>query len=272
MPFICNACAEPRGGDKCKKKCIKKYGDMGATRIPPLDGMVTFMTEDFNEKQHTILKALCGSKAYKLDTPDSDTDMHGVFVYPTMRFFEVGKPKPDLTSWVEGQDEDATAWEVNHFLHLATRCNPTILETFVAPVIWENAWGRSLRRLFPAVLARERIYESFKGYANNQLKKMLDNRQEEVRTWKFAVAYLRVLYQGIELLNTGTYDPAITHVGRNHFLRDIKKGEHKKGTIVDQTEKLLVEMKQAYENSTIQEEPDLERINAYIYQIRQGYF
>ena len=101
---------------------------------------------------------------------------------------------------------------------------------------------------------------------------MLDNRIEEVRTWKFAVAYLRVLYQGIDLLSTGTYDPAINDPELNQFLREVKGGTHKKGYVVDRTNELLVVMQRAYEDSTIQEEPDLERINAFLYQVRQAYF
>lgn len=40
MPWYCNGCGRERGGTQCKKWCREKYGDMGATRWPPLDGMV----------------------------------------------------------------------------------------------------------------------------------------------------------------------------------------------------------------------------------------
>jgi hypothetical protein len=127
--------------------------------------------------------------------------------------------------------------------------------------------------MFPYFLARKRIYDAFSGYAYNQRKKMLDNNTEEVRTWKFAVAYLRVLAHGIELLSTGTYHTKIIDPEFNQFLRDVKSGSvYTKGQVIDRTNSLLVEMKEAYENSTIQEEPDLERINKFIVDIRTTYW
>lgn len=43
--WYCNACGEERHGTQCKKWCREKYGDMGADRVPRLDGMV-FINDD----------------------------------------------------------------------------------------------------------------------------------------------------------------------------------------------------------------------------------
>jgi len=45
MPWFCKGCGERRGGSACKKWCREKYGDVGAERVPPLDGMV-FVNDD----------------------------------------------------------------------------------------------------------------------------------------------------------------------------------------------------------------------------------
>ena len=45
MAWFCNGCAERRRGVTCKKECRKKYGDMGAEQVPPLDGMM-FINDD----------------------------------------------------------------------------------------------------------------------------------------------------------------------------------------------------------------------------------
>ncbi len=42
MAWFCKGCGERRGGAMCKKWCREKYGDMGAERIPPLDGVIFF--------------------------------------------------------------------------------------------------------------------------------------------------------------------------------------------------------------------------------------
>ncbi|KKK55536.1 hypothetical protein LCGC14_3073540 [marine sediment metagenome] len=79
-----------------------------------------------------ILKVLTGSRAYGLETPESDFDFHGVYVTPTSQLLAIG-PKPKESIWKEG-DEDFQSWEIGRFLDLAVHCNPTVLETFVAPV------------------------------------------------------------------------------------------------------------------------------------------
>jgi len=233
--------------------------------------MINLMTDDFDSKQHLILKVLCGSRAYKLDNDDSDYDFHGVFVWPTHRFFEAGVPKPAETSWVEGEKDDQVAWELGHFIKLALTCNPTVLETLVAPVEWRNAWGDGLRKLFPYFLSRTHVFQSYSGYANNQMKKMLDNSTEEVRTWKFAVAYLRVLIQGRGLLREGKLFPVVPEPW-NKILREVKMGMvHSKGDVVDMTQSLQADLKEAYEGSDMQAEPDLESINLFVRKIRIAY-
>jgi len=42
MPWFCLGCGERRGGTTCKKRCREKYEDIGAERVPRLDGMVFF--------------------------------------------------------------------------------------------------------------------------------------------------------------------------------------------------------------------------------------
>ena len=42
MPWFCNGCGERRGGTTCKKRCCGRYGDIGAERVPRLDGVVFF--------------------------------------------------------------------------------------------------------------------------------------------------------------------------------------------------------------------------------------
>src|SRR3990167_7324772 len=106
-----------------------------------------------------ILRVLVGSRAHGLAGPDSDYDYRGVFVRPTSELLSIGA-KPYLTQWTEadkakGEKLDDTAWEVGHFLQLATHCNPTILEVLAAPRVDEgsdwSSWGTDLRGLFPYI-------------------------------------------------------------------------------------------------------------------------
>lgn len=160
----------------------------------------------------TMLKVIVGSRAHGLAGPESDFDYRGVFLHPTSHILSLGA-KPKQTAWVEGvpipdyvQDTasgkiDDTAWELGHFLHLATHCNPTILEVFAAPVESATEDGERMRALFPYIWQPQGVKDAFVGYGLNQRKKFLDGK--DVRPHKYAVAYLRVLYQASVLLTEG---------------------------------------------------------------------
>lgn len=240
-----------------------------------------------------ILRVLCGSRAYGLHDDDSDFDYHGVFVVPTHRFFTVATETVKIkeTRWIEGSKEDDVAWEIGHFLRLAVRCNPTVLETFVAPVVplegtgggglvamqaaGSTGWGQQLRDLFPAVVSRKQIFESFMGYAHNQRKKMFDPtggvRASEKQD-KFALNYLRVLYQGRHLLETGKLVLEVSHAHFRDFLLRIKAGNYKLGEAVDTAQSGEKLLSMAYAESAMREEPDLDAVNALLYAIRKEFW
>jgi predicted nucleotidyltransferase len=228
----------------------------------------------------TILKVLTGSRAYGLETEGSDWDYHGVFVTPTSELLSIG-PKPKESVWKEG-DEDFQSWEVGHFLHLATKCNPTVLETFVAPFVESTPLGFELRSLFESMLARKRVFDAFRGYAHNQRTKLFQKpddpaaAQPSERAWKFATQYLRVLLQGERLLRTGNlvlnmhdYGPPDACVD---FLRDVKAGQFSMGSVIDKAAQLEDRLEAAYNGSSMRVEPDLEAVNEFLLRVRKEHW
>lgn len=139
-----------------------------------------------------ILKVLVGSRAHGLHNEDSDHDYRGVFIQPTSEILKLGKTKRH-TSWIEGKIDD-TSWELGHFLQMAVKCNPTILEVFLSPIEEETEDCKELRALFPHVWNSNDVKNAFIGYGLNQRKKFLDGKDN--RPNKFAAAYLRSLVCG----------------------------------------------------------------------------
>ncbi len=165
-----------------------------------------------------VLQVMVGSQAHDLAGETSDIDKRAVFVTPTSELLSVqnADKAPRGTSWVEGEKEDHTAYEVGHFLHLALQSNPSILEVFMAPVMhatgkfWlpeaKQSIGNALRQLFPFVWSADLVVKAFGGYSHNQMKKFIsEDPKYKDRSRKYAVAYIRVLLQGIELLSTGSF-------------------------------------------------------------------
>lgn len=218
-----------------------------------------------------ILQVLCGSRAYGLNDETSDYDYHGVYVVPTSRLLSLNVNIKE-TSWIEGEEQDNTAWELGHFLRLATHCNPTILETFVAPVVVSNEYGDELRQLFPYVLKRKAVFDAFRGYASNQRKKMFEPHGEdkERRMAKAAVAYLRSLYHGKMLLIDGTYQTWIADGDLRAALLDIKKNPNfDKGKVINLADELEHSLELAYYSSSVPEESNVDKVNEFLLKVRR---
>ena len=228
------------------------------------------------ENNIIILKALVGSRSHGLHNADSDYDYRGVFVSPTSEILKLGA-KYKSNSWFEGK-EDQTMYEIGHFLHLATKCNPSILEVFKAPrqpiaytkdeIQRLEIWGAKLKALFPYVWNPIGVFEAFRGYAHNQRKKMFDKK--DGRQAKFAVAYLRTLINLCDLLRTGNFSVEIKDEAIRQDLLRIKAGNFKPGEVVDLAEELLKEAEVLRDQCT--HEPDIDKVNEFLLQIRKEFW
>jgi hypothetical protein len=221
-------------------------------------------------KSVVILRTLVGSQAHGLATPTSDIDYRAVFLLPTSEHLKLGGTV-SAVDWKEGE-QDNTAYEIGHFLHLALQSNPSILEVLGGPVEESNKWGEELRTLLPDLWTSRRVLDSFTGYSRNQQKKFFEDK--DGKTWKYAVAYARVLLLGIELLRHGTLTVSLEKMSKNpemlklspkgwlnpewigggehpleldEVLRMVKAGFVSKGMVVDWCESLRREMQKAYD-------------------------
>jgi len=231
------------------------------------------------ENMKYILKSLVGSKAHGLSNPQSDTDLRGVFLVPTSDILSLGY-KEKAVAWVEGQGEDATSYEIGHYLHLACKSNMSILEVLVSPVIESTPEGDELRKLFPYVWNSNDVFNASLGYSHNQRKKFLEDKDE--RPWKYAVAQIRTLLLGIECLKYGTM--TVNVEAQEHYvhfdfpglkdsvketLMSMKEGYFRdKGFVIDWSEFLTKELKKAYEANP-NKKTDMKKVNDFLLKVRQ---
>jgi len=216
-----------------------------------------------------LFKCLVGSRAHGLNDETSDYDYRGVFAVPTTRILGLGA-NPKTTHWIEG-DVDDTSWEIGHFLHLATKCNPTILEAFCSPLKSTTKAGDMVRALFPHVWNSRGVFDAFRGYSMNQRKKFLDDK--DGRAWKFAVAYIRTLWQGTHLLYHGVLPINVQEVEpvMHQMLRAIRNQEMTRGQVLDLATKLERDIATAYEENS-DKETNLEAVNEALLYIRRIYW
>lgn len=215
--------------------------------------------------EQTILKVLVGSQAHGLAGPASDADSRSVFVIPTVEMFRLGF-KYQAARWTKGEEEDA-AWEVGRFLFLAGQGHPLVLEAFFAPVLSADAWGTELRALFPAVWSPRQAYESFVSYGENQRRKLLDKK--DGRPEKYAAAYLRVLHNLCELLETGSITVRIADTGVGPVIARAKAGTLRPGEVIDLAEAWTQEA--ALRLARCRHQADPGRVDEFLIRLRKAF-
>lgn len=118
------------------------------------------------ENQHLLLKCISGSRAYGLDTPQSDTDYKGIFLSPKRAFYG-----SNFEDQVANETNDIVYYEWKKFIDLLGKNNPTILELLATPadsVLYKHPLIQSLDSVdFLSKLC----CQTFAGYAQSQIKK-----------------------------------------------------------------------------------------------------
>lgn len=113
-----------------------------------------------------LFNCISGSRAYGLHTPESDTDLKGVFLLPKARFYGLEYPEQ-----VNNETNDEVYYELKRFVDLLSKNNPNIMELLATPddcVIYRHPIMELLK---PDLFISKLCQQSFAGYAQSQIKK-----------------------------------------------------------------------------------------------------
>lgn len=216
--------------------------------------------------KNVILEGITGSKAYGLDTETSDTDIKGIFVAPTREILSLY----NVRETYDNTDPDWVYHEAGKFIELAMKGNPTILEMlFLEGYLKLEPMGKMLvdnRHLFLSNAIRKSYY----GYAYSQMHRLITRDGEfgngkNNRYEKHARHCYRLLYQGLELLETGSLTVRVTPEIRNELFAAGKLSPE------DLVAKFAEEhVKFDTTKSVLPDKPDKEGINKLLLKIRKG--
>jgi uncharacterized protein len=177
------------------------------------------------DKVDIITKVVVGSRLHKLHRPESDWDYRGVHISPLWAVLSPFR-KQKNTTWIEG-DEDNTSYELAEFCKLATKGNATIWEVFKSDQIVDTSpLADEMRENWIKFMDTHHFINASRGYAHNQWNKFYNfesagvNGQE--RTAKFAVAFLRVMWQCEQFLLTGEFKCSLEESDLFPLLKKIK--------------------------------------------------
>ncbi len=115
-----------------------------------------------------IYRCVVGSRAFGLDTEESDTDRRGIYLPPAdLHWSLYGVPEQ-----LENDQTEEVYWELQKFLVMALKGNPNILECLYTPMVEDiTPLGQELLDMRSAFLSRL-VYQTYNGYVMSQFKRM----------------------------------------------------------------------------------------------------
>lgn len=122
--------------------------------------------DDLKQQNLILLDTISGSRAYGLETPESDTDTCGVFILPQDLYFGF-----NYIEQVNSERNDHTYYEIGKYLKLLAKNNPASIELLFAPedsIIFRHPL---MDRIKPEYIMSRLCRDSFAGYALNQVKR-----------------------------------------------------------------------------------------------------
>lgn len=216
-----------------------------------------------------ILVTIVGSKLHGTYNEKSDIDKRGVFLSSLNEILSPFVQEKD-THWVEGENTDATAYELRKFCKMCSQGNPSCLEVLVGLPDITTSLGEKLKEMLPHFLTRKRCYDAFRGYSRNQEKKFRDGQEVKAssgavdRKYKYACAHVRTLYQLLHLLKTG--ELIGTYAGGTlEELRAIKEGRKMDNEIFSRIFQLEELCEQAYDKCKLPDEVNVKPIEDFIF-------
>ena len=216
-----------------------------------------------------LLEVLGGSHAYGLATPDSDYDLRYVTQAPTSDLLRL-TPQGGKATQSKSDLGDATSWELGHFLKLAVKSNPTVLEVFHCPnFVVRPTEDYALRFLFPHVWSSAAIRAACLGYATAQKERFA--AYTDSRMHKLAYNWLRVCFQGARLLEEGVFP--VNLVGTEIFeaCRAYKAGHYHVAEVIETCFAMERRLQRAFDRNP-DKKTNLDPVNAYLLERRKEYW
>ena len=134
-----------------------------------VEGIEEWCGDSADSSAVCIFHGIRGSRAYGTDIATSDTDTHGLYVYPSIMYAGLEVPKEQI------QDErgDNIFYGLKRYFDLAMSANPNLIEILYSPddcVLYKSDMFDLLVK-HRSLFISKKCYNSFTGYAIAQIKK-----------------------------------------------------------------------------------------------------
>lgn len=226
---------------------------------------------------NVVLVSVTGSNCYGLNHDGyhdvdgkwhdpSDLDTRGVFVLPTKSILALRKPK----DYVEQKKTDDKWFEIEKFFAMLAKGNAEANEMLNSPKLqFSDDVGDLLLKYRQRFVGKKKIVDAWGGYSVGQLRLIQRKINEGESPYKPAMHMLRLLYMGLETLETGVVNPVMTE--HRDFLMSVRMGFVSLDDLKLLQADLLSQLNLAYEKSELPEEPDYDLMDKLLKKIRLMY-
>ncbi len=212
-----------------------------------------------------IYRCIVGSRAYGLETGESDTDRRGIYLPPANRQWSLlGVPEQ-----LERHETQECYWELEKFLRLALRANPNVLECLYTPLV-EHADPLAKELLgMRSIFLTRMVYHTYNGCVLSQFKKLSQDLRTKGRIrWKHAMHLIRLLLSGIAILKKKEV-PIFVRQHREELLA-IRNGRWNWKEVDAWRKQLHREFDAAFAETSLPGHPDYDRTNAFLIKARRS--
>ena len=122
--------------------------------------------KNIKDRNLLLFECISGSKAFGLSTPQSDTDIKGVYYLPKEMFFGL-----QYIPQISNESNDEVYYEIGRFVELLIKNNPNIVEILASPedcILYKHP---IMNRLTVEMVLSKLCKDTFGGYALSQIKK-----------------------------------------------------------------------------------------------------
>ncbi len=202
----------------------------------------------------TILETVIGSRAYGLETPESDWDRRSVFVYPTRDFWKLNSP-PDVIEY----PDSVVAFELRKFLKLASDGNPNVLEYLFSEYATSKSEEGGLLLVERERFLSKKMVAKYVGFAQGVFSKDSSSKDH--------MHAFRLLYTCIRALRSLTLDIRVAGYGK--FLMDVRNGQLSTRDLQAEFQRALAEVRRQEGLSSLAPEPDYAWIEVFLSHCRR---
>ncbi len=122
--------------------------------------------EELKAKGLIVFESISGSRSYGLHTPESDTDIKGVFIMPKEEYYGW-----NYIPQVNNPTNDLSYYELGRFLQFLSVNNPNIIELLSSPPDCVLIKHPVMDQLHPELFLSKLCKNTFGKYALSQIKK-----------------------------------------------------------------------------------------------------